>query len=419
MPLPLFRVFICVISIIFVFLLTRLKLDTVISAYLLSFGISYFLYYIAIFFAGLVFAPMVSSGHVFGTTLNFNQPIYLLIYTLAFIFQFSFAVLLFRIRRFQNGFPFLFKRYAVIVALVLTGIVLVLVSWARTLGDELDPFTAYLLIAGILIIGVGIFIWVRRGIRAYQKRRMAQRSDEYYTRELAAKDAEIERLNEKVMALQTVIHKYTNRLEAMEAARELQSEFQDELSKIKGKRLLPSTNINAIDNMFSYFADLFAAGKIEFHLTVSGSIPYMAEHVVDRSRLETLIGDHLKDALTAVSASGNPFRSVMAVIGLEGDAYAFTVFDSGVPFEADTLARLGTEAVTTHAGAGGSGIGFMTTFETMRACGASLIISEREPSDTDYTKSVSVRFDGKNRYIIKTHRPEAFPESGRYTVIGQ
>ena len=40
--------------------------------------------------------------------------------------------------------------------------------------------------------------------------------------------------------------------------------------------------------------------------------------------------------------------------------------DNGVDFEVDTLAKLGLERVTTHKDTGGSGIGFMTTFETLK-----------------------------------------------------
>ena len=58
-------------------------------------------------------------------------------------------------------------------------------------------------------------------------------------------------------------------------------------------------------------------------------------------------------------------------------------------------------------GAEGTGIGFMTTFETMKETKASLIIDEmREMSNTDYTKSVTIRFDGKNEYRIKSYRSD-------------
>jgi signal transduction histidine kinase len=143
----------------------------------------------------------------------------------------------------------------------------------------------------------------------------------------------------------------------------------------------------------------------------------MVDKVINHGKLETIIANHLNNAQIAVNANNNPFRSITAVIGLTEEYYEFTVFDSGIPFEVDTLERLGTERVTTHSDTGGSGIGFMTTFQTMQEYNASLIIDEQKPSAVDYSKSVSVRFDNKNQYIIKTYRPDDFASCDRYTVV--
>jgi len=167
--------------------------------------------------------------------------------------------------------------------------------------------------------------------------------------------------------------------------------------------------------MFGLFAQRFRDNDIMFKLNVTGSIIYMTENTIEQGKLETMIGDHLQDALIAVKASKNSMRSVMAVIGEAGDYYELTILDSGIPFETDTLARLGIERVTTHADEGGSGVGFMKTFETMRECGASLIITENRGGV--FSKSVTIRFDGENQYIIETYRPSDFPASDRYTII--
>jgi hypothetical protein len=81
--------------------------------------------------------------------------------------------------------------------------------------------------------------------------------------------------------------------------------------------------------------------------------------------------------------------------------------------------RLGAERVTTHTGTNGSGIGFETTFKIMREYNASLIINEKEPNPSSNSKSVTIRFDGKNQYIIETCRPDDFPPSDRFIVIGR
>jgi hypothetical protein len=165
------------------------------------------------------------------------------------------------------------------------------------------------------------------------------------------------------------------------------------------------------------FAERFAANDIRFKLTVTGSIVYMKENTIALGKLETMIGDHLQNALIAVNASEASIRSVLATIGEVGDYYEFSVHDSGIPFEVNTLIQLGAERVTTHADEGGSGVGFMKTFETMRERKASMIIQENKSGV--FTKSVTIRLDGENQYIIDTYRPDDFPASDRYLIIGQ
>ena len=70
-----------------------------------------------------------------------------------------------------------------------------------------------------------------------------------------------------------------------------------------------------------------------------------------------------------------------------------------------TLLKLGLENVTTNADKGGKGIGFITTFETMKQTGASLIIEEfNKSTNISYTKAIRIRFDNKNEYKICSYR---------------
>ena len=72
-----------------------------------------------------------------------------------------------------------------------------------------------------------------------------------------------------------------------------------------------------------------------------------------------------------------------------------------------TLLKLGLELATTHKDQGGTGIGFITTFETLKETKASLVIEENHPeNDKDYTKCVSIKFDGKNEYKIISYRAD-------------
>jgi hypothetical protein len=424
-------------SIVFALILTKKRLDTVISAYLLAFGVSYVLYYISLLLFGLVFMPFLSVGHEVGTPIDFNQPPFLLGYTLVVVFQFFLAVLLFRIRRFRNGFPFLFKRYAVAVALISVGAILAFVTGVQVITVAEDAYAIYLLAFGILIIGIGIHIWIRRGISMFQWKNIMIRNVELLEEAVATEKEKNRLLTEKLEAASAANHKMQRRFESLERivarqtanveiiegfvtiddVKKLHKEYQADLGRVKGEKPLPSTKIKELDYMFEHYAAKYANANIEFKLKVNGSIPYMVENVIDQSKLETMVGDHLQNALIAVNASDNSFRNVFVGIGLTGDCYELMVSDSGIPFEVNILTRLGSECVTTYSTEGGSGIGFMTTFETLQEIGASLTIHEKQPSTADDTKSIKIRFDGKGQYIIETYRSDEFPPSDRYKVI--
>ena len=420
----------CVASIVFILLLTKIRLETVISAFLLSFGISYVLYYVAAFVIGSAFTPFIGRE---GAITDYNKPVYSLIYAIAVVLQLLLSHFLFRIRRFRKGFLLLHKRYAITMALIFSGGILVIATQINEAATSEKRIFVPLFLLGTLIIGIGVYIWIRRGISMFQWQKTMLRNVELLEEALAAEKEKNRRLDEKIEILQTANHKFIRRLEAMEYrvarqgtefreelavsiedVKKLQKEHQAEVSRVKGKILLPSVKIKELDNMFELFAEKFAEAEIDFNLKVNGSILYMTENIIPQGKLEMMVGDHLQDALIAINAGENTYRAVLAGIGLAGSCYEFSVSDSGIPFYVDTLTRLGTERVTTHAD--GSGIGFMTTFETMRECGASLIIIEKPPSATDYTKTVTIRFDGENRYSIKTYRPGEFPPSDRYTV---
>ena len=65
------------------------------------------------------------------------------------------------------------------------------------------------------------------------------------------------------------------------------------------------------------------------------------------------------------------------------------------------------EPATTHKEEGGTGIGFITTFETLKETKGTLIIEEKHPmKENDFTKTLIFRFDGKAEYKILTYRSE-------------
>jgi hypothetical protein len=98
-------------------------------------------------------------------------------------------------------------------------------------------------------------------------------------------------------------------------------------------------------------------------------------------------------------------------MGIADGCFELSIQDSGIPFEAETLANLGLKKTTTHIDTGGSGIGYLTVFEILSESGASLSITECATGNYAFTKSIKVRFDGKSKYIVYAS------EAGEYRIV--
>lgn len=435
----------CAATVIFIWRLYKNNIDTVVSAYLLSFVASLPLLYTASVIIAFAFAPFLGFGFADDSLIDFSNPIYILFYALIALLQFFIAFRFFKIRRFKNGFPFLHEKFMVGATLILAGLVL---SINTLIAAQRESYGSYRIVIpltiGIIVIGAGIVIWIRRSMKKIQKRWAAERNEELLQQEVAELKSQLERLNERNETLRVANHSINHRLASMERCvtellnrytniysveasdelaiaiediRNLSKDYAQAVSHNKPRTILPSTNIQTLDDLFMLFSERFSGNNVFFKLKVKGSIVHMTESVIERSRLETMIGDHLQNALIAVNASDKATRSVMAVIGEAGDFYEFSVHDSGIPFEIDTLIHLGIKCVTTHTEEGGYGVGFMKTFETMRKLRASLIINEHKPGGV-FTKSVTIRFNNEDRFIIETYRREDFPPGDRYIIIG-
>lgn len=284
------------------------------------------------------------------------------------------------------------------------------------------------ILAMFFVLSIIMVIMIQRTLTLYYKQKLLDKNIEDYKSEIALKDAQIKSLSDEKYKISKLNHEFYNRQKALihkveeitsmntEIADELDlskqindltKEYTDKAQEIKTLDKLPTTGIVEIDDMFKYMQSECNSKKIQFNLKINGNIYHMINNKIPQSRLVTLIGDHLRDAIIAIDFSNNIFKSILAVLGENNGVYEFCVFDTGIEFKIDTLLNLGLKPATTHKDSGGTGIGFMTTFETMKETKASLIIDEmREMSNTDYTKSVTIRFDGKNEYRIKSYRSD-------------
>ena len=133
----------------------------------------------------------------------------------------------------------------------------------------------------------------------------------------------------------------------------------------------------------------------------------MINNYVSKENLEILLADHIKNAIIAINYSNNINKSILVRLGDIDGIYSLYVYDSGIEFEVDTLQNLGKKPSTTHADDGGTGMGFMNTFDTLNKYKASLTIEEyNKPNKDNFTKLIKIEFNKKNEIKICSYRKE-------------
>ena len=355
---------------------------------------------------------------------GFNERI-IYVYVVNILVTFIFCVLFLKVKRFNKGIQVLQEERYLGFGLSLSGLVL-LISVVNLENYSDNNYVYIILIFGGMIAGFGLYLWIRRSITAHYRERLQLKSEEHYKELLEECNKEIEKLNQSNGYLAKIVHRDNHLMGALDSSINAYLNSTDEtekdnllreiqtLAKERGEliakeqldsKLLPTTGNHLIDGAINDLYIKAAAHGIDFNLTVSSTVDEIIGKYIRQTNLQTLLCDHIKDAIIAVESRGEAGGKILVNLSMQNDNYCIDIYDNGVEFSVDTLSKLGLERVTTHADTGGSGIGFMTTFETLKKAYASLIITEFE-NQTPFTKSVSFRFDGESAFIIHSYRSE-------------
>lgn len=348
----------------------------------------------------------------------------------------------FKIRRFKNGFSFLQNKangeYLDIIMINISAVIM----FAYCLfgkGTGNGAIVKQILFPFIILVVIMI-IMIQKTLTVYYKQKQLEKNIQEYEKEIKDKDNKIEELSKEKFEISKLNHEFYNRQKAMqlkvdnllsnmntEMANEisvidqinnLSKEYSNKLEEIKHIEKLPTTEIEEIDDMFKYMQSECIKNNIDFKLQINGNIRHLVNKIIPQEKLVTLIGDHIRDAIIAVNHSQNKFRSIVTVLEEKDKIYELRISDTGIEFEPKTLLKLGLEPATTHKEEGGTGIGFITTFETLKETKGTLIIEEKHPmKENDFTKTLIFRFDGKAEYKILTYRSEKIKDkTGRITI---
>ena len=381
----------------------------------ISFSLSYIASLISSMFIALV------ALRVYFINIDYSVPIIFVgLLNIALIYFF------FKIKRFKDGFPFLQKynnnEYFNILILTIS----VLIVFMYFLYVEYSHIRLTYLLFGFIFFIIILLIILQKTFILYHKQKLQTQALKDYEHELEETKQKLATAIEEKEKLVKSNHEFYHRQEALkkklddlikQPALLMNSEYgedygdiQDRINKLSDEYIaktkvlpvLPKTHITEIDDMLTYMQSECDKNNIEFILKIDCDINHILENFITQSQLETLLGDLIRNSIIAINHTSNSFKSIMVVFGIKDDSYELCIYDSGIPFEISTLVNLGLKPASTHESEGGTGIGFITTFETISSCNASFIISEI--TNNNYTKSLEIKFDNKNEYIIISER---------------
>ncbi len=377
---------------------------------IISTSISYILLSIGIFIS---FIPNIINNI---TNDYINLFIILLSYTIL-IYYFT------KIKKFSKGFSFLKSKlkndYLRLIIFNISIMILSSIIILSSYDKEISRSQGRVLVISYIIM----FITIQKSLQLYYKQKLQQKELEETKEELEKAKKEITELEQENLNFSKKSHSIAHKQKALEYKLDqllLNNEIAEEIDikdKIKeiSKQIqnedttieLTKTNIEEIDDMLKYMQSECKKNKINFELQVNGNIHHMVNKFVAKENLEILLADHIKNAIIAINHSENINRSILVKLGLIDGIYSIYIYDTGIEFEIKTLQNLGQVPSTTHADNGGTGMGFMNTFDTLNKYKASIIINEYgKPSKDNYTKYIAIKFDNKNEYKITSYRSE-------------
>ena len=365
----------------------------------------------------IFFISAVSSG-IINLILKINNDSIALIFIVVIFFILVYNIM--NIKKFRNGLTFLNKKmqgeFYDILMLNFGAIILLFIAILVNSESNATTQISWALI-GLCII---MFLTIQKSFQVYYKQKLLIQELDETKSELKSKTDEVQKLEQENLNFSKKSHSLAHKQESLEYKLNqilLKSEIANEIGLTKeleeiSKELykkptleLDKTGITKIDDMLNFMQSECIKNNIDFDLQLSGNIYYIINNIVTVEELEILLADHIKDAIIAIKHTDNINKSILVKLGKIDNTYGLYIYDSGIEFEKETLENLGKKPSTTHPDEGGTGMGFMNTFDTLKRCKGSLIINEiGKPSKDNYTKILMIKFDGKDEFKIISYR---------------
>lgn len=391
----------------------KLEASISITATIISYGISYLLYFCGAAFS-LIIEIVIGNPRI--TKINLHSVI------IDGCVQVLLAILLFRIKRLQHGFPFLSDSRYGDLGVYLSTTILIAASFLGLRADS--KFITAILCSLLLVCAIVLWFWWKNRMAKEYMEQLRQRERQELESIILSKNDEIAMLKKENETFSKIIHKDNKLIPAMELAvkealcavahnndpteRILRAEkVLAQLETVSAERTgivsnyehadirLPSTGVLTFDALFSYILHKASAKDVSLELDFDETVNELIPSVISQEDASTLLADLLENAIIA-AGENEQNRCVRVEFGKKDTCPCIYISDTGGPFPDEVKQNWGIQHVTTHADSGGSGIGMMTTYEICKRYHASFLVEDLG-SNSVYTKCVSVCFDGAGR----------------------
>ena len=336
---------------------------------------------------------------------------------------------LLHIKRLRNGITFLTRTSIINLATLLC---LVLIS-CLTLFHTSQMFALGLLII-ILTLAFLIYWWQAQITKAY-RRSLELRELESMRTEMAELKLLLLELTEENERLARIAHRDNTLISALKnatlkylstdyanpaAAMEVRNQLIENINSLSAERARMvdthkenlartfDTGISLLDELLQEMDEKAQEMNVIFAVHMGTSLENFIPKDISESDLVHTVDDLLKNAFKATASCEK--RIVQLQFYKLGKHLVIEVADNGIPFEVKSLVNMGVEKLTTYED--GSGIGLMDIWSTKEKYGATYHLEECV-NPTPFTKKISLTFDKKNRYSIRTLRKDEILQASR------
>lgn len=335
---------------------------------------------------------------------------------------------IFQIKRLRKGLQLDTKspifKISLIVAGLLYGCILTANSRRYTSYAVKSLYFFLMSALGFLFFAIWKYL-----IKSYYIKRLRTLELESLRQELEEKDARIQKLVENNGALAQIIHRDNKLIPAMERSvceflrsaadlPESLAECGNKLAEVledmaQGRQGIlcayedarPSVARSghlSVDAMLTYMYDRAKEQHIKYEVKINPGFSSVIPEPISEADAAHLLSDLIENAMIATRHSER--RAVLVNLNILDKVPVIEVSDSGAEFDPDVYRDFGVYKHSTHLHEGGSGIGLLDIWACKKRYRASLHIYEYMPESGLYTKKLALVFDGKDRYLICTHR---------------